>query len=567
MSVPQILALQRTAGNAAVARMLSARIDRSQETCEPEPDVAGSCTPAIDSPGDVVSTLLFDSGSASLNEQQRAEIDAVAETWRSMGGESAIRVDGYASTDGPEDVNWELSCRRAQAVAAAFSESAEIDASMIDTVAHGESDEEQRAATISIGDAVVVDPPTAPDVVEPKPAPAAATAEELIERYTDVYPRLTPFGQDIKLVRHEALGAELRRGMPANAALVVEVLDLLRSGDRDDLSLALLKDAGDEEITAWESDPGGRRVLVRALGELATGFNPEVLGWEDVEQEQRVMALLTGETIPEEDADGGVPTAERPEDIVAKYADSELALAYALLDRLQDGQGQLVDRVFDALESGDRKAVTRFMLMEAGDAQLQAIASDPAGRAFLLRLVREMDASLTVGHQRSELRRLMEIITAADRDHAGAKPVEVEVLTFLTGDGDWGGLGVLRGHTAIAIGGLIYSYEAGFEAWSCGRTRDEYLRAKSGEHHGVGQVLRVPQEDAHLIQDRLNRACSGGAYLISGDICSDAAAGVLEEVLTGLGAPGWSTGALVRALDATGKVAAHRFYPMTGKPD
>jgi outer membrane protein OmpA-like peptidoglycan-associated protein len=52
-----------------------------------------------------------------------------------------IRVDGYASTDGPSDRNLELSRRRAESVERVLVATYGIPASAIVTYAHGETSE------------------------------------------------------------------------------------------------------------------------------------------------------------------------------------------------------------------------------------------------------------------------------------------------------------------------------------------------------------------------------------------------------------------------------------------
>jgi len=52
-----------------------------------------------------------------LTAAQRADIDGLAASLRAAGGTGDIHIDGYASTDGPETYNQDLSQRRARAVA------------------------------------------------------------------------------------------------------------------------------------------------------------------------------------------------------------------------------------------------------------------------------------------------------------------------------------------------------------------------------------------------------------------------------------------------------------------
>lgn len=93
----------------------------------------------------------------------------------SLGGSSAavrVRVDGYASSDGPEADNFELSCRRALAVREALVRGHGFSASHITTYAHGETTEFGRANLEANRTVVVSAAPLAPGVV-PEVAPAS----------------------------------------------------------------------------------------------------------------------------------------------------------------------------------------------------------------------------------------------------------------------------------------------------------------------------------------------------------------------------------------------------------
>ncbi len=143
------------------------------ETCLPPKGML--CLPATTPPGAVTNTLTFPQGSATLNSLQKAEIDSAAASWHAAGGSAMVRVDGYASAEGECLYNWDLSCRRVQAVVAELEtpidHSAGVPASSIDLFAHGETAEfgpalaPNRKVTISI--------PTAPP--PPPPAPPAPT--------------------------------------------------------------------------------------------------------------------------------------------------------------------------------------------------------------------------------------------------------------------------------------------------------------------------------------------------------------------------------------------------------
>jgi outer membrane protein OmpA-like peptidoglycan-associated protein len=137
------------------------------ETCPPPFDML--CAQATTSPGAVVTNVVFPQDSAALTSRQRADIDAAAASWHAAGGSVSVRVDGYASAEGPCTYNWNLSCRRAQAVVAELISPSDgspgVPAGSIEFFAHGETNEfakslgPNRLATISVP---VAPPPPAP---------------------------------------------------------------------------------------------------------------------------------------------------------------------------------------------------------------------------------------------------------------------------------------------------------------------------------------------------------------------------------------------------------------------
>ncbi|HEX7677097.1 MAG TPA: DUF4157 domain-containing protein, partial [Thermoanaerobaculia bacterium] len=142
----------------APASRTAAAIPRP-ETCPPPDDLA--CTPATDFPADVTDTLTFPRDSSLLDSLQIMEVDATVAAWNALGGTVRIRVDGYASAEGPCDYNWRLSCRRVQSVLNELESPTDhtpgVPASAIDGFAHGETEAADpaalapnRMATISI---------------------------------------------------------------------------------------------------------------------------------------------------------------------------------------------------------------------------------------------------------------------------------------------------------------------------------------------------------------------------------------------------------------------------------
>ena len=61
--------------------------------------------------------ILFGSGADDLTSEAMADIDTFAGRWNAAGADRPVRVDGFASTDGGQVLNWTISCQRAQAVA------------------------------------------------------------------------------------------------------------------------------------------------------------------------------------------------------------------------------------------------------------------------------------------------------------------------------------------------------------------------------------------------------------------------------------------------------------------
>ena len=152
------------------------------EACDKPPEVP--CDTANDTPGDVTHEILFPVNSSMLTPLQVAELDAAAAAWHAGGAAAPVRVDGYASPDGGCDGNWELSCRRAQAVAAALQHpsdaSAGVSPSLLDSFAHGEDNSAgtalgaNRRATVSMPHAPRPDPDPVPEP-DPDPQPEEPT--------------------------------------------------------------------------------------------------------------------------------------------------------------------------------------------------------------------------------------------------------------------------------------------------------------------------------------------------------------------------------------------------------
>src|SRR6266568_751649 len=119
----------------------------------------------------------FRIGNANISTSaQIAAIRGFVNRWRQAGSSDDVRVDGYASVDGPNDLNWRLSCRRALSTAGALA--SDIPSGKINTRAHGPTDEfspsdptEDRVAVISSTVSPVPPGPTPSGPTPPGPVP------------------------------------------------------------------------------------------------------------------------------------------------------------------------------------------------------------------------------------------------------------------------------------------------------------------------------------------------------------------------------------------------------------
>ncbi len=108
---------------------------------------------------------LFSTSSASLSVTQRNDIAIFVTSWRASGGTDVLRVDGYASTSGADEMNWQLSCDRALSVANELRNNGVPD-SFITIFAQGETIEFGSQGNNQRADITILARPTTP------PAPA-----------------------------------------------------------------------------------------------------------------------------------------------------------------------------------------------------------------------------------------------------------------------------------------------------------------------------------------------------------------------------------------------------------
>jgi outer membrane protein OmpA-like peptidoglycan-associated protein len=88
-------------------------------------------------------SVLFGVNSTALDPAGLATVRAVAGAWHTGGGAGVLRIDGYASVEGGQRLNWRLACARAMAVAAELEAptdgSAGVPSANIEFFAHGET--------------------------------------------------------------------------------------------------------------------------------------------------------------------------------------------------------------------------------------------------------------------------------------------------------------------------------------------------------------------------------------------------------------------------------------------
>ena len=126
-----------------------------------------ACPVATNSPSNVIGNHGFAGGTSTLSPLQLSQIQNLVNLWHDDGSNKAVRVDGYASVDGSQSLNWQLSCDRAHTVVNELHTPSNgapgIPLPFITIFAQGESDELSsnalnRRATISANIATPVTP-------------------------------------------------------------------------------------------------------------------------------------------------------------------------------------------------------------------------------------------------------------------------------------------------------------------------------------------------------------------------------------------------------------------------
>jgi outer membrane protein OmpA-like peptidoglycan-associated protein len=105
-----------------------------------------SCPVANTSPTPAIQNVLFGTSASTLDATQRTEIENFVTSWHAARTTPVVRVDGFASTDGPDGLNWQLSCARAEAVVRELTSPSSgatpgIPAGFLDHFAQGETTE------------------------------------------------------------------------------------------------------------------------------------------------------------------------------------------------------------------------------------------------------------------------------------------------------------------------------------------------------------------------------------------------------------------------------------------
>jgi parallel beta-helix repeat protein len=120
----------------------SASLQRVADKSNPPTNTA--CDRVYTGPGAPGGTHIdFGQSEKTLNPTHRELIEAEFASWHSRGRIDRITVHGFASSEGPPGINWDLSCNRAEVVKAEFVRLG-VPEGMVTTIAHGETEEFSR---------------------------------------------------------------------------------------------------------------------------------------------------------------------------------------------------------------------------------------------------------------------------------------------------------------------------------------------------------------------------------------------------------------------------------------
>jgi len=183
---------QGSAGTSGGSHHSPPAIQRLGDVASRPADVDSHCPMPPDSPQAVSEFIEFGNGATSLTPRDRGNITDLVRRWHADGGGQTVRVDGFASQRGADELNWRLSCQRAEAVVAELrrpsSDEPGIPDSFIVMHAHGEtsefgSEEHNRRATIALSGGS-----------GPSPAPPSSPcADDPVNTQKDPLPPVPPF--------------------------------------------------------------------------------------------------------------------------------------------------------------------------------------------------------------------------------------------------------------------------------------------------------------------------------------------------------------------------------------
>lgn len=353
-----------------------------------------------------------------------------------------------------------------------------------------------------------------------------------------------------------------------------EVANVIRSlgrVDRDDVAYEFLVQASKKQLEALATTTAGRSLYTLMLSELADGWTT---GGE-AQLRDNVLKFLPDDRPSNDAAKNRKKELEGlSEKAKAKIAShtrlfnlNEEALGRAILEEYKDTPN-VGTAVLKNLGYFDRDDVSLEFMKAATNADLSKFSGTKDGRAMLLRMVQEMYSGNVSYEERKQMQRAMRAVTEETLKTLDGKAVEVEVITFMFGSKATDGLGVVfgggaKGHTAIVVDGLVYSFEQ--LGWGAGKTRAEYL-AENGWRPALGLSLKLTRTDTRKILQDLNASVGEGTYLLDGDVCTDATARVLQQTLPNLKPTAdFNPNRFVGDLLDKAQIKHHRFYPIVKK--
>ncbi len=124
--------------------MINKKIQRHKLENDPKDAPPGmSCPIANSSAFGMKMSINHSVASSALSSSDKAMLSNLVMNWHASGGTETIRIDGYASIDGKPGLNWGLSCKRAEKVAAELMNPSDgsvgIPAANIDKFSNGET--------------------------------------------------------------------------------------------------------------------------------------------------------------------------------------------------------------------------------------------------------------------------------------------------------------------------------------------------------------------------------------------------------------------------------------------